>query len=122
MIFAFAQGASPLGGATYCIRDEILMHILHVILIHILDVLIPMHILDVLLLLLLLLLLWLLLLLLATTLIAPLLWDSQPQSNNAAGSVVVPETTVLSLTMVLRHKYTYIQCYLLYDIYNEMLN
>ena len=69
------------------------MHILDVILMHILDVLIRMHILDV------------LLLLLATTVIAPLFWEFQPQSNNAAGSVVVPKTTVLSLTTVLKHKY-----------------
>ena len=69
------------------------MHILDVILMHILDVLIRMHILDV------------LLLLLATTVIAPLFWEFQPQSNNAAGSVVVPKTTVLSLTTILKHKY-----------------
>ena len=75
------------------ILDVILMHILDVILMHILDVLIRMHILDV------------LLLLLATTVIAPLFWEFQPQSNNAAGSVVVPKTTVLSLTTVLKHKY-----------------
>ena len=69
------------------------MHILDVILMHILDVLIRMHILDV------------LLLLLATTVIAPLFWEFQPQSNNAAGSVVVPKTTLLSLTTLLKHKY-----------------
>ena len=69
------------------------MHILDGILMHILDVLIRMHILDV------------LLLLLATTVIAPLFWEFQPQSNNAAGSVVVPKTTVLSLATVLKHKY-----------------
>ena len=28
----------------------------------------------------------------------------QPQSNNAAGSAVAPTTTVLSLTIVLKHK------------------
>ena len=71
------------------------MHILDVILMHILDVLIRMHILDV------------LLLLLATTVIAPLFWEFQPQSNNAAGSVVVPKTTLLSLTTLLKHKYVY---------------
>ena len=53
-----------------------LMHILNVILMHMLDVLIHMHILDV-----------LLLLLLATTVIAPLFGEFQPQSNNGAGSV-----------------------------------
>ena len=52
-----------------------------------------MHILDV------------LLLLLATTVIAPLFWEFQPQSNNTAGSVVVPKTTLLSLTTLLKHKY-----------------
>ena len=57
---------------------------------HILDVLIRMHILDV-----------LLLLLLAKTVTAPLFGDFQPQSNNDAGSVVVPKATVLSLTTVL---------------------
>ena len=44
-------------------------------------------------------------LLLATVVIAPLF---QPQSNNAAGSVVVPKTTVVSLTMVLKHIYVYV--------------
>ena len=63
--------------------DSRLMHILDVILMHILDVLIRMHMLDV------------LLLLLATTVMAPLFWEFQPQSNNAAGIVVVPRTTVL---------------------------
>ena len=72
---------------------------------HILDVLIRMHILDV------------LLLLLATTVIAPLFWEFQPQSNNAAGSVVVPKTTVVSLTAVLKHKYViYIHIYI--SLYN----
>ena len=66
------------------------MHVLDVILMHISDVLIRMHILDV-----------LLLLLLATTVIAPLFCGVQPQSNN----VVVPKTMVLSLTMVVKHKY-----------------
>ena len=68
------------------------MHILDVILMRILDVLIRMQILDV------------LLLLMATTLIAQLFWEFQPQGNNAAGSVVVPKTTMLSITMVLKHK------------------
>ena len=47
----------------------------------------------------------LLLLLLAATVNAPLVWELQPQSNNAASSVVVPKTTLLSLTTVLQHKY-----------------
>ena len=33
-------------------------------------------------------------------LIAPLFWEFQPQSNNAASSVAVPETMVLSVTTV----------------------
>ena len=70
------------------------MHILDVILMHRFDVLIRMHVLD-----------GLLLLLLATTVIAPLFWEFQPQSNNAAGSVVVPKTTLLSLTTLLKHNY-----------------
>ena len=61
---------------------------------HIFNVIMRMHILDV-----------LLLLLLPTMVIAPLFWECQPQSNNAAGSVVVPKTTVLSSTRVLKHKY-----------------
>ena len=61
--------------------------------IHIIYVLIRMRILDV------------LLLLLATTVIAPLSWEFQPRSNKAAGGVVVPDATVLSLTTVLEHKY-----------------
>ena len=48
-----------------------------------------------------------LMLLLATTVIAPLFWEVQPQSNNAAGSIVVPKTMVLSLTTVLKHKYAF---------------
>ena len=71
------------------ILDVILMHILHGISMHVLDVLICMHILDV------------LLLLLATMVIAPLFGEFQPQSNNVAGSVAVPETSVLSPTRVL---------------------
>ena len=59
---------------------------------HILDVLIRMHILDV------------LLLLLATTVIALLFWEFQPQSNNAAGSVVVPKTTLLSALLYLKQR------------------
>ena len=70
------------------ILDEILMHIIYVLM--------RMHISDVLL---------LLPLLLATTVIAPLVWEFQPQSNNAAGSVVLAEKAVLSLTKVLKHKY-----------------
>ena len=73
--------------------DVIFMHILDGILMHILDVLIRMHILDV------------LLLLLATAVIATLFWQFQRRGNNAAGSVVIPKTTVLSLTTVLKHKY-----------------
>ena len=46
-----------------------------------------------------------LLLLLATTVIAPLCWEFEPQSNNAAGNVVVPKITLLSPTTVLKHKY-----------------
>ena len=60
---------------------------------HILDVRIRMHILDV------------LLLLRATTVIAPLFGEFQPQINNAAGSDAVPKTTALWLTTVLKHKY-----------------
>ena len=76
MIFALAQGASPLGeGKCYIyfvyILDVILMHILDVILMHILYVLIRMHILDV------------LLLLLATTVIAPLFWELHRCNNGA---------------------------------------
>ena len=71
----------------------ILMHILDVILTHTLDVLIRTRILHV------------LLLLLAGMVIAPLFWGVQPQSNNAAGSVVVPNTAVMSLTTVLKDKY-----------------
>ena len=59
---------------------------------HILDALICMHVLNV------------LLLLLETKENAPLFWEFQPQSNKAAGSVV-PKTTVLSSTAVLKHKY-----------------
>ena len=97
MLFALGQGAS--WGEENCesilyILDVMFMRILHVILMHTLHVLIRMHILDV-----------LLLLLLATIVIAPLLWKFQPHSNNAAGTVVVPKTTVLSLTTVLKHKY-----------------
>ena len=96
--FSSSQGACPLGERKnqvfiLYILDVILMHILDGILMHILDVLIRMHILDV------------LLLLLATTVIAPLFWEFQPQSNNAAGSVVVPKTTLLSLTTLLKHQY-----------------
>ena len=69
------------------------MQILNVILMHF-DVLVRTHMLDV-----------LLLLLLATTVTAPLFWKFQPQSNNAAGSVVAPKTMVPSLTTVLKHKY-----------------
>ena len=76
--------------------DVILMNILDVIFMHILYVLIRMHTLDVSL---------LLLLMLATTVIAPLFSEFQPQSNNAAGSVVGPQTTVLSSTTVHKHKY-----------------
>ena len=57
------------------------MHILDPIFMCIVDVLIRMHILDV------------LLLLLATLVIAPLSWEFQPQVNDAAGSVVVPKKT-----------------------------
>ena len=71
------------------------MHELDVISMHILDVLIRIHILDV------------SLLPLATTVIALLLSEFHPQSNNAADSVVVPKTMVLSLTMVLKHKHIY---------------
>ena len=71
------------------ILDVILMHILIVILMHTLDVFIRMNILDV------------LPLLCTTTVIAALFWEFQPQSKNAAGSVVVPKTTVLSLTTLL---------------------
>ena len=46
-----------------------------------------------------------LLLLLATTMIALLFREFQPQSNNAAGSFVVPKTMVLSLTTVLKRRY-----------------
>ena len=60
---------------------------------HILDVFIRIHILNV------------LLLLMATAVTASLFGEFQLQSNNAAGSVVVPETMVLSLTTVLKHKY-----------------
>ena len=73
-----------------------LMHILDVILMHILDVRIRMQISNV------------LLLLLATTVLAPLFWGFQPQSNNVFGSVVVPKTTVVSLTTVLKHNNVYI--------------
>ena len=73
--------------------DVILMHILDIILMRILYVIIRMHILDV------------LLLLLAATVIAPLFFEFQPQSNNAAGSAVVHKTTALSLTTLLKHKY-----------------
>ena len=64
---------------------------------HILDVLTRIHLLDV------------LMLLLATTMIAPLFCEFQPLSNNAAGSVAVPKTTVLSSTTVLKHNYA-VQC------------
>ena len=60
----------------------------------ILDVLIRMH---------------MLLLLLATTVMALSFGNSQPQSSNTAGSVVVPEQTVLSLTTVRKHKYGYLK-------------
>ena len=42
------------------------------------------------------------------TVIALLFWTFQPQSNNAADSVVAPKTTMLFLTMMLKHKYAYI--------------
>ena len=59
------------------------------------------------------------LLLLATAVIAQLFWEFQPQSDNAAGSVVLPETTALSLTMVLMHKYVmYIYTYI--DWFQEL--
>ena len=74
------------------------MHILDVILMHISDVLIRIHILDV------------LLLLLATTVTAPLFSEFQAQNNNAAGSVFVRKTTVLSVTTVLKYKYAYDIC------------
>ena len=100
MMFALPQGASPLWKGKFVsilnIPNVILMHILDVILMHILDVLIRMHILNV------------LLLLPATKVIALLFWEFQPQSNNAAGSVVVSKTTALSLTTVLKHKYVYV--------------
>ena len=92
------MGAGPLGDRknnlfiSY-ILDVILMHILNVILMHILDVRIRIHILDV------------LLLVLATMAVASLFGEFQPQSNNSAGSVFVPKTTVLSVTTVLKHKY-----------------
>ena len=41
----------------------------------------------------------------ATTVVAALFREFQPESNNAAGSVVVPKTTVLSLTTLFEHKY-----------------
>ena len=77
------------------------MHMLHEILVHVLDVLIRMHMLDV------------LLLLLATAVTAPLFLEFQPQSNNAAGSVAVSKTTVLSLPTVLKHKCAYGEGYLI---------
>ena len=98
MTFAFDDLASPLGERRLCIyilftSNVILRHKLDVILMYnILDVLLPMHVLDF------------LPLLLATTVIAPMFGEFQPQSNNAAGSVV-SKTLVLSLTMVLKHKY-----------------
>ena len=70
------------------------MHTLEVILMHTLDSLIRMHILDA-----------LLLLLLATTVIATLFGEFQTQSNNAAGSVVVTKTMVLISTTVPQHTY-----------------
>ena len=82
------------------ILDVIRMHTLDVILMHILHVLIHMHILHV------------LLLLLATTLIAPLFLEFQPRSIKAAGSVVVRKTTVLSVAMVLKHKYVHTYMYI----------
>ena len=76
MIFTFAQVASPLGARTLiCILyvfHGILVQTLSIILIHKLEILIRMHILDV------------LLLLMATTVIAPLFGEFQQQSNNAA--------------------------------------
>ena len=92
------RGQAPWGEETVVsilyILGVLLIRILDVILMHILDVLIRMHVLDV-----------LLLLLLATMVSAPLFCELQSQSNNAAGSVVVPKTTVLSLTTVLKHQY-----------------
>ena len=38
--------------------------------------------------------------------------EFQPQSNNAAGSFVVPKTAVLSLTMVLKSKYASMRVYI----------
>ena len=92
MAFTFAQVEG-----TSCfilsILDVVLMHILDVILMHILDVRIRMHILDV------------LLLVLATMVTALLIGECQPQSNDAAGSVVAPKATKLSSTTVLKRKY-----------------
>ena len=69
MIFALAQGASPLGdeniGFILYMLDAVLMHILDVILMHGLHVIIRVHVLDVL----------LLLLLLATVVMVPLFWE-----------------------------------------------
>ena len=81
MMLALDQGRTPWGEENlvliFYILDVLLMHTLDVILLHILDVLIRMHILNV------------LLLLLVTTVIAPLFWEFQPESNNAASSVAV---------------------------------